>query len=159
MAYRKNTGIDAQELDLARDQEFIIPSIGKLDRTEFKDEFESVDTPNWKDLAKMEAFYEDEVEVVISDTDAPNAEQLIKLGVNGINQFLIRGVPQIIKRKFVEVLCHAQPENLSTPEFIDANGNRATKVIKTKGLKYPFRVLRDSNPDGRRWLESIMRTA
>ena len=158
MAYKKPVA-DTDELDLGMTQEFVIPSVGKLDRTEFRDEFESVDTPNWKELAKTTAFYEDEVEVVISDTDAPNAEQIIQLSVNGTNQFLIRGVPQIIKRKFVEVLAHAQPENLSTPEFIDPNGNRATKVVKTRGLKYPFRVLRDSSPDGRRWLESILKTA
>lgn len=158
MAYKKPVA-DTDELDLGMTQEFIIPSVGKLDRTEFRDEFESVDTPNWKELAKMEAFYEDEVEIVISDTDAPNAENIIQLSVNGVNQFLIRGIPQIVKRKFVEVLCHAQPENLSTPEFIDPNGNRATKVVKTRGLKYPFRVLRDSSPDGRRWLESILKTA
>ena len=158
MAYKKPVA-DTDELDLGMTQEFVIPSIGKLDRTEFRDEFESVDTPNWKELAKMESFYDDEVEIVISDTDAPNAEQIIQLSVNGTNQFLIRGVPQIIKRKFVEVLAHAQPENLSTPEFIDPNGNRATKVVKTRGLKYPFRVLRDSSPDGRRWLESILKTA
>jgi hypothetical protein len=158
MAYKK-TVADTDDLDLGMTQEFVIPSVGKLDRTAFLDEFESVDTPNWKELAKMEAFYDDEVEIVISETDAPNAENIIQLGVNGVNQFLIRGIPQIVKRKFVEVLCHAQPENLSTPEYIDPNGNRATKVVKTKGLKYPFRVLRDSSPDGRRWLESILRTA
>ncbi len=154
----RNT-IDTSNLKVGQDQSHDILSTGKLDRNEFFDEFETVDTPDWKDKAKAAAFYEEEVEIVISETDNPNAEHLIQLGVNGVNQFLVRGMPTIIKRKFVEGLCRARPGNVTTNEFIDPNGNRSTRVNTTFGLKYPFRVLRDSNPNGHAWLERVLREA
>lgn len=134
-----------------------IPATGKLDRETFLDEFEIIDgSRGIKELAATEAFYEEEVEVVVSESDNPNLEQLIQVGVNGTNQFFIRGVPVIVKRKFLEGLCRARPESITTQEYLDANGNRSTRVIKTPGLKFPFRVLRDSNPRGREWLEKLL---
>lgn len=147
---------DTNEHEVGQKQAFVLPTTGKLDRNDFHDEFATVDTPNWENKAKMLAFMEETVEIIISDSDRDNAEQVIQLNVNGINQFLFRGIPCRIKRKFVEVLARARPEAISTPEFIDVTGNRATKILKTMGLKYPFRVLTDSQ-DGHRWVESLLR--
>ena len=134
-----------------------MPATGSVAHDDFLDQFEVMDgSKSINDMAATEAFYEEEVEVVISESDNPLAEQLIQFGVNGVNQYFIRGVPVVVKRKFVEGLCRARPETISTHEFTDMNGNRSTRVIKTPGLKYPFRVLRDSNPRGREWLETLL---
>ena len=122
----------------------------------FKEQFETIDTPNYDSILKAEKFANELVEVEISETDNPNAEQLIQLGVNGNNQFLWRGVPQKVKRCFVEVLARAKVTSYQTPEFTDPNGNRATSIKPYRGLRYPFRVLHDPNPDGPRWLQSIL---
>lgn len=114
---------------------------------------------NFKAKAAALAFNEELVTVQILDTDNPNAEQVVNLGINGVNQFIFRGHEQTIKRKFLEQLSRAKTENISTPEYTDAQGNRATKIVKSQGLKYPFRVVKDDNPLGARWLEGILKQA
>lgn len=134
-----------------------MPATGSLDRENFRDEFEIQDTPVSDDRLKNLAFNEEPVQVVISEDGNPNAEQVISLSVNGVRQFLRRGESTWIKRKFVETLARARPGAITTPEYIDASGARATKIVTTYGLSYPFRVLNDANPDGARWLESILK--
>jgi hypothetical protein len=134
-----------------------MPATGSIDRNDFRDDFEIIETPLSQSALDAAAFFEELVEVEISSSDRQGAEPVIQLQCNGVNQFLYRGVPQSIKRKFVEILARAKSENISTPEFMDGNGNRSTRVVKSQGLRYPFRVLRDDNPNGRVWLESVMR--
>lgn len=155
----QKTQLDTNEMQVGQNQAFDIPNTGHIDRENFRDEFETVDTPTWKDTAKLAAFMEQEVLIVISDTELPNAEQVIQLAVQGKNQFVFRSKPTWVKRKYLEVLARARPEAISTQEFTDASGNRATRIHKTSGQKYPFRILEDKNPDGYRWLECILKEA
>lgn len=156
MTVRKNNPSDTRDMKVGQRQEHDVPASGKLDRSQFQDEFTTVDSPRWEEKAKTLSAFEEMVEVMVAEDSHPNAEQIVHLSVNGRNQFLFRGKPTWIKRKFLHVLAAARPESLSTPEYTDANGNRATKIIKTPGLKYPFQVLTDMNPDGRRLLESAL---
>lgn len=148
---------DTREMKVGQEQTHDMSATGKIDRADFIDEFEEVDTPNWE-VIKQEAFMNEYVEVMISEEQNPNAEQFIETSVNGVNQFFIRGEVQRVKRYFLEVLARANPYHISTKEFIDANGNKGTRIIKTPGKKYPFQVFNDS-PDGVRWLQSIMMEA
>lgn len=147
--------LDTNEKQIGQDQSFNVPNTGSINRDDFRDNFEIMDTPNWDKIRTLK-FMEEMVEIEISETDKENAEQTIQLSNNGINQFLFRGVPQYIRRKFVEILARARPVSISTPEFTDATGGRATKIVKTQGLKYPFRVLTDT-PEGHRWCESVLK--
>jgi hypothetical protein len=156
---RPRKELDTNELQVGQTQSFDVPTTGSIDRDDFHDQFETVDTPNWKEQAKTLAFMEEIVAVRVHESENPNAEQLIQTSVNGINQFFIRGEVQKVKRMFVEVLARARPENVTTPEYVDAKGNRATRIVKTHGLKYPFSVISDRNPDGHAWLEGILREA
>ncbi len=126
--------------------------------SDFKNDFEVVDKAD-SQLLKDIAFMEELVEVEVLPTDNPHAEALIQLSCNGINQLLIRGIPQVVKRKFIEILARAKTESISTPEIMDAKGNRMATVRRSQGLRYPFRVLSDENVNGRQWLESVMREA
>ena len=149
--------IDTNDLQVGQEQSFDIPITGDIDREDFRDQFETVDTPEWQDKARILAFMEEPVKIRISPETSPNAEQIFQVSVNGVNQFFVRDTIQTVKRKFVEVLARARPETLSTPEYIDSTGNRATRIHKTYGLRYPFSVLHDPNPDGHVWLEAILR--
>lgn len=149
--------IDTNNLQVGQDQEHAIPATGPIDRNEFRDQFDTVDTPDWKEKAKALAFNEEPVKIVVTEDGRPNAEQTIQLLCNGLSQMIIRGAPIIVKRKFVEILARAKSENISTPQYTDANGNSATKIVKQAGLKYPFRVLEDRNPNGSVWLERVLR--
>lgn len=150
--------VDTDELEVGQARESEIVANGHNGQS-FREDFETVDTPRDSYALKMEAFMNEDVEIEISETDNPAAEQLIHLGVNGRNQFLWRGVPQIVKRSFVEVLARAKVANIQTPEIVDPNGNRATSIRTLRGLRYPFRVLFDPNPNGGKWLQGVMKEA
>lgn len=157
MAVKGKGYTDTTNLPQGQDQSFDVPANGAIDRSEFADQFEVLGNVPHKSALDAEAFYEEAVEVEILPTENPHAEQVIQLQCNGVNQFLLRGVPVMVKRKFVEILARAKTENIATPEFIDGNGNRSTRITKSQGLRYPFRVMRDANPKGREWLETVMR--
>lgn len=150
---------DTNEMQVGQEQSFDMPATGHIERSEFLDKFELVDTPVSSEKIKNLAFNEEMVEIVISEDGNRNAEQVIHVSNNGTNQFFFRNKAIWVRRKFVEILARARPESLSTPEYTDPMGNRATRIVKTHGLAYPFRVLNDKNPDGQRWLESILREA
>jgi len=109
-----------------------------------------------KEELDAHAFFEELVEVEILPTENPTAEALIPLHNGGVSQWLVRGVPQKIKRKFVEVLAQAQTENVQTREVLDSQGYKTTKIVRSHGLRYPFRVLADTQK-GREWLDNLLR--
>lgn len=153
---RVSKGVDANDLKQGQNSSIDMPATGAIDKNDFYDHFETVESIIPSDQLAAHAFFEEVVEVEITPTDNPRAEQVINLCCNGINQFMIRGVKTPIKRKFLEILARAKTETIATPEFIDGNGDRSTRVVKSQGLRYPFRVLRDDNPNGRAWLENVL---
>lgn len=150
--------IDSREVDVSKPKSFDMPASGAVDSAQFKDEYQPVDIPNWKDKAAALAFNEELILVELMNDNDPQAEQVVQTGVNGVNQFLLRGKAQWIKRKFLAALATSQPESISTPEYTNARGDRGTRIIKNRTQKYPFRVLEDRNPDGRVWLERLMKS-
>jgi hypothetical protein len=151
---------DSREHDQGyQNQEFVIPTTGNLDPKDFKNEFKEVDTPHWNEKAKNLAFAEELVLVEIPEENNPYAEQVIELSVQGVNQFMIRGKPQWIKRKFLEVLIGAKVGTISTPEILDPSGNKTTKIVVMNGSKYPYRILQDNNPNGMEWAKRVMQEA
>lgn len=126
-------------------------------RNDFQDDFQIQKNLDYKIEAAALAFNEELLDVEILENDNPHAEQVIELGVNGVSQFMMRGKKQTIKRKFVESLARAKTESISTPIYKDATGADATKIVKTQGLRYPFKVTKDANPRGQEWLEAILR--
>lgn len=66
------------------------------------------------------------------------------------------GVPLTTKRKYVEVLARAKPENVRTVHD-DANVERPqNRVQRRTSAAYPLSIIRDDNPKGHEWLSRIM---
>jgi len=149
--------IDTREEVVGQNQVFDLPAAGKVG--DLIDVVKSVDTPRMKVKAAEMAFMDEYVTVQIADTGSPNEEQYVQLGNNGTPQFVERGKPQKIKRKYVEVLARAKRGAVQTPEFVDASGARSTRIVKTPTLAYPFQVIMDKNPNGRAWLQRILAEA
>lgn len=145
--------IDTRDQKIGQGQTFNLPATGPVGPLE--DEIETVDTPRWRDKAKMEAFMAEFVEIRVADTGGVNEEQFIDIGSNGVRQFVQRGVWQRVRRRFVEVLARAKRDVIHTPEFTDAAGNNSTRLVKTPVLRYPFEM-RDKNPDGQVWLQRVL---
>lgn len=153
MARRTNTNEEKVGQQITHE----LPASGPVG--ELTDTIETVDTPRWEEKAKNLAFMNEMVTVQIHDTGSINEEQFVEVRNDGKPQFIERGKPQTIRRMFVEVLARAKKEGISTPEYTDATGARATKIIRSPSLRYPFSVVEDRNPEGRTWLTRILAEA
>jgi len=152
--------IETENQQIGQAQSHVIPTTGDLDRSDFASEFTTVDTPMQSDHVKELLFMEELVCIEIpKGRDAKNEEQFIDVGNNGVRQFIERGKAQWVKRKFVEVLARAKREEITTPEFTDATGARATRIDRTPALIHNFMLIEDKNPNGRAWLSRILAEA
>lgn len=111
--------------------------------------------PALKDFIADTEFMEEKVLVRVLPSSDQNAERIVDVFNNGIPQRFPRGHWVIARRKFVEVLARAKPFSVTTPEYVDANGDKTTRIDITPGSRYPFEI-RDSNPIGQAWLNSVM---
>lgn len=141
----------AVDLDLPRDNESIVSVEGHINR----DEFEAL------------SFMEEPVTIMLNPSTEKNAARVVDCWVNGrgaehlqngkwmVCGWLPVGVPVTTKRKYVEVLARAKPENITTEvkKYEDREDNIA---LRTSYVKYPFSVLKDDSPKGAAWLVKIM---
>lgn len=110
-----------------------------------------------KDLAAYEAFMQEPVMIQLHRSHEKNSYQMVPVGINGEEKWIPRGVPVILKRKFVERLAQAQSTSLTTVENTDKTSDSGYINRRTTGHDYPFDVIRDNNRLGRRWLQSMMK--
>lgn len=159
--FRSTTEIDARSIEPPKLDAILLDSIGAA--REAIVPARTVTGPNGEALPKEYldalAFMEQELEIMIHPASPADrsAEHLIKLGVNGTNQFVPRDMPVKVKRKYVEVLAKARPIGINTREYLDAEGGRAIKIERSVMLQYPFSVLFDpAGANGAAWLRGVM---
>jgi len=156
MAYKKPT-INTADLPVSKEQVHLVPATGDIDRSDFRDQFEIVDSVKLSETDTLK-FMHEKIEIQLNPGIATD-EQTVQVTLNGVNQFFVRGAKQVVKRMFVNVLAGAKTNHISTVSFKDSMGNDSTKIVKTAVLKYPFTVLNDANPAGRAWLEASLAEA
>lgn len=105
-------------------------------------------------------FNEDMLEVMVHESTDTNAENPIFTACNGVPQYFYRGVPQQVKRKYVAILAACKEHAITTPEYTQGDGARATRIARTASLKYPFSVISDpAGKKGADWLRTLLRAA
>lgn len=111
---------------------------------------------DFKASVDMEAFMNEPVTINVYPDGSQGALEVITLTVNGLNQPVIRGLDQVIKRKYLEALARSRvttyrqnTPNPSQPENI--------QMVPVAGLTYPFSVREDRNPKGPAWLDAILK--
>lgn len=112
-----------------------------------------------KDWMDLEAFMQEELEVFVQEPQNPDlGEQwIIPLTVGTITQRVARGVPQKIKRKYVEILCRARKVGIVARGYKDQTGEAVNDFRRnSRSLEYPFQVLHD--PSGKKGIEWLQRT-
>ena len=111
-----------------------------------------------KGALEMEAFLNEPVTIVINPSQDPEDPKLVQVGVNGTSQFIPRGEPFTVKRKYVEVLARAKRTDFG--QTLDERlGERMNHLHAMHSLRYPFSVVRDANPNGGAWLVGILAEA
>jgi hypothetical protein len=103
-------------------------------------------------------FNEEMVELTIDeDTNTDFPIDPVPMSVNGQQIFVSRGIPTMVKRKYVECLC--QPKvGVTTRQKKNNLGEDVTDLHPNRSLQFPFSVA-DSNPRGRKWLADLKRRA
>ena len=151
--------MSSENVQVGQEQLHEIPATGAVSAEDFKDNFQVVDGQAINSKAAELAFMEEKVTIRLATTADKTAEPIPCFGVNGVNQYVIRGKPQVIKRKFLQEIARAKTDNISTPFGRDANGFDTYNIGKQQSLKYPFELIEDKNPLGRPWLEKILAEA
>jgi hypothetical protein len=108
-----------------------------------------------KSYAAQLAFLEEPVEVMVHESTDQNAEPIVHVAVNGINQFFPRGEAVTCKRKFLSALATARTTSVST-KTVNTDTDVINRINKQTALRYPFSVVRDPNPLGAAWLKSVL---
>lgn len=102
-------------------------------------------------------FMEEPVTIHVHGDNSPGSLEVIVITVNGINQPIIRGRDQVVKRKYVEALARSRVTGY-TQHVPDASRPEAIQMVPSSAMTYPFSVREDRNPKGRAWLDLIVKT-
>lgn len=152
---KENNSLDHQ---IGQESSILLPSTGDFIRPD-EPEVMVVDGPSINEYAKLLAFYEEPVTILVHESQADNDIPLVDVYVNGVAQFFPRGEPVTCKRKFVEGLCRAKPSHISTSVEERNSENPANRINRRSSLKYPFSVIEDKNPNGAAWLRKTLAEA
>ena len=117
---------------------------------------EKVSESDFSSAAKLSAFMNEILTVVVADDAGENSIEVPCVNVNGLNQAFIRGQVQKVKRKYVEQLARTRVTKYEqkTP---DPSKPENIQMVEKTALKYPFTVMFDPSPNGREWLQAILK--
>lgn len=121
--------------------------------------FDVVDKPLPADAIEAEAFMNEPVTIVVNPSQDPDDPKLVQVGVNGVTQFVPRGEPITLKRKYVEVLARAKRTDFA--QTLDERQGEAgfNQVRSMHSLRFPFSMIHDPNPRGGAWLTGVLAEA
>lgn len=117
-----------------------------------------VDKPMPTEAFAAEAFMNEPVTIMVNPSHDPDEPQLVQVGVNGVNQFMPRGVPISVKRKYVEVLARAKRTDFAQ-KLDERMGEAMNHLRAMHSLRYPFSMLSDPSPNGGAWLTGVLAEA
>jgi hypothetical protein len=158
-----NQAVEPMEADLGTEREPMTMGVSDTgDAVAIDKGLYDVDGPEFNDKMKLLAFMEEPVEVMIHQTSEKDADQAFDIQVNGRPQIFVRGGKYIVRRKFVEGLARAKPVHYDNEEYMQETaqgGVRAVRYPSRRGLRYPFTVIEDKNPNGAAWLQRVLAEA
>lgn len=105
-------------------------------------------------LAADEVFMNEPVTIRVHATTDSNQPPHLIVNCNGVNQPIQRGVPTVVKRKYVEIL--ARMKEVRYQQRFDPREPDRNEMLSSEGLSYPFDLVDDKNPRGRAWLQNIL---
>ena len=115
---------------------------------------EKVTENDFVKAAKLEAFMNDVLTVLVHESQEEGALEYVVPQVNGVNQPIRRGVNSKVKRKYIEALARCRTTRY-VQKVQDASKPENIQMVERTTMTYPFAILDDPSPIGRKWLESI----
>lgn len=99
--------------------------------------------------AAEEAFMNEYVVVLIEQSDDPDAPIFLQSGHNGVDQYVQRGVPQRIKRRFLYSLIAGKKTAQASTFGKDGSGKEFNKLTGRTSTTHRISLLEDT-PEGRK---------
>ena len=140
--------VDAHDDALAKDRLGTLDEIGK-------DPIEKVAESDFVKVAELESFMNEKLLIEVHPTTEDGSLEVICPNVNGVNQPIIRGKSQLVKRKFVEDLARTRTTKY-VQKVMDPSRPENIQMEERTVLSYPFAVMKDTNPLGYDWLKNIL---
>ena len=119
-------------------------SISTTGKAEAERTIEVIDPMKFKTKAQDEAFMNEMVEIQIEADDDPNAPLFVHSGHQGVVQYIKRGEPQTIKRKFLYSLLAAKQAKLVCSFGKDMNGQEFNRLSGPSRATHRVVVLNDT---------------
>lgn len=120
------------------------------------DDIQIVPERNMRSKAAEAKFMEEKVLIEIEADDDPNAPHFVYSGHQGVSQWIERGKPQAIRRKYLYSLLSAVRCRIACAFGRDGAGNEFNRLTPNGQHTHRIQILRDDNPQGGvRWAQSV----
>ena len=150
---RTKTEFDSR--DVAPSESVIeMPVDGSVTREDFLDS-NVKDVRRDKKTLDAVVFMEEPVKIMVHESTDENAQPVVDVYCNGIPQRFVRGMEQVVKRKFVQILINARTTTVRTRTGVEG-GNVVNQITRHTAVRYPFSVIEDRNPRGAAWLREAL---
>lgn len=154
------------DLQIGQAPDVIIPATGPIEHV--GEVVEPLDQPLESDYNKALLFNEEYVTVQFNPSTDKNPARHIFCQVNGRGaEVMVEGRPMILtylpigpqitmKRKYLEVLARAKPDNVTTNVVEHPGQDPLNLIQRHTSMKYPFSILHDPNPKGGEWISRLL---
>lgn len=142
-------GIETPNEYLGKADAFVIGELGAEERN-----IEVVDRVVTGSEMEIDAFMHEKLTIMIHDSNDESDVDTIMVSVNGVRQYFQRGLPQTVRRFFVERLARAKRTSYEQ-KLDDRLGESMNTMKPHHSLKYPFSVVEDT-AKGAAWLRNLL---
>lgn len=101
-------------------------------------------------------FMEEKISIRLEPSSDRYSPKFVDVAVNGRIEWLEVGKPIQVARKYIEVLARAKSDTFITIAPNTNDENPVNMISRNTSQKYPFSVIKDSNPRGYQWLTSVL---
>lgn len=124
------------------------------------DDIEVVAAKDFQTQAEVARFMEDKVTVEVEGDDDPNSPIFVYFGHNGVTQYIKRGEPQVVKRKFLYSAIAAKTVKFACAFGKDGSGNEFNRMTPSVKTTHRIRLIEDRNPQGgMKWFQKMAQEA
>lgn len=125
-----------------------------------KPEQKTLDDPDIRGKLEKLEFYKEEVTIRFDEVADENADPRFTIWHNGIAYNFSRGEEFTVPRYVVSELAEARRTGYGNKLVVDrVTGEQSYEYPSHTGLRYPFVVVEDRNPQGAQWYRAKMRSA
>lgn len=124
------------------------------------DDIEVVPAHSMNSQADEAKFMEEKLIVEVEADDDPNAPVFVYFGHNGVVQYIKRGEPQVVKRKFLYSAIAAKQVKFACAFGKDNSGSEFNRMSPSVKTTHRIRLIEDRNPQGgMKWFQKVAQEA